>query len=76
MSRLFEMCIQLPQFIILNWINCRSKLQNEEKYATSLNLKIPKSDLLTFGIIGRDYKKDKSALDELHLLVNDLGTQE
>lgn len=41
----------------------RSKLKHEERYAASMKLKTPRSDLLTFGFMGRDYKKDTDSLD-------------
>lgn len=46
-----------------------------ERYAASMKLKTPRSDLLTFGFMARDYKKDHSALPEMMLLqqVEQLG---
>lgn len=38
-----------------------------------MNLKTSRSDLLTFGFIGRDYKKDTSALKET-VLNDDLSS--
>lgn len=56
------------KFYQSNCIYFRWKLQHEERYAASMKLKTPRSDLLTFGFIARDYKKDNSALLEMMLM--------
>lgn len=48
----------------------RSKLKHEERYAASMELKTPRSDLLTFGFMGRDYKKDTDSLDLFNTLLH------
>lgn len=40
-------------------------MKHEERYSVSMKLKTPRSDLLTFGFISRDYRKDHSAILDL-----------
>lgn len=44
---------------VLDRLHFRSKLENGKKYAASLSLNVPKSDLLTFAIFLRDYSIDQ-----------------
>lgn len=43
---------------IFFFTNFRSKMDGGKKYAVSLSLNVPKSDLLTFAIFSRDYRRD------------------